>query len=131
MPDRTQTIVDLEKKFWQSMVDQEAEVAIGLLAEPALMVSEHGAMRFDHEGYRKMAEQGSMIVKDFEMADVEVTFANDDTAILTYSVKQTVATRDKGERTTQQMNDSSTWVRSGGEWKCVMHTESPATGKQH
>ena len=50
----TQTLIDLEKKFWQSMVDQDADTAIDMLSEPALMVSSHGAMKFDHAGYRNM-----------------------------------------------------------------------------
>jgi len=57
------TLVDLETKFWQSMVDHETDVALNLLCEPALMVSSHGAMKFDHAGYRKMADQGAMEVK--------------------------------------------------------------------
>ena len=24
------------------------------------------------------------------------------------------------------MNDTSTWVKVGDEWRCVMHTETPA-----
>ena len=32
-------LIDLEKKFWQSMVDQDADTAVKLLVEPALMVS--------------------------------------------------------------------------------------------
>ena len=55
----SKTLIDLEKKFWQSMVDQDTDAALKLLEEPALMVSSHGAMKFDHAGYRKMAEQGS------------------------------------------------------------------------
>ena len=88
MPQDAKTLIALERKFWQSMVDQDTDTALGLLAEPALMVSAHGAMRFDHAGYRKMAEQGNMML--------------------------------------EEMNDTSTWVKVGGDWKCVMHTETPA-----
>jgi hypothetical protein len=52
------TLIDLEKKFWQAMVDSDADTATQLLSEPAVMVSPHGAMQFDHAGYRKMADQG-------------------------------------------------------------------------
>jgi hypothetical protein len=44
------TLVDLETKFWQSMVDQDTDAALALLSEPALMVSEHGAMKFEPRG---------------------------------------------------------------------------------
>lgn len=42
--------MDLEKKFWQSMIDQDTDTATRLLCEPAVMVSSHGAMTFDHDG---------------------------------------------------------------------------------
>lgn len=124
-----QTLIDLEKKFWQSMVDQDADTAIDMLNEPALMVSSHGAMKFDHAGYRSMAEKGPMVVTDFELSDMEVLMPSDSTAILTYRVRQTVAPREAGadqHATTQDMLDSSTWVRDGQGWRCVMHTETPA-----
>lgn len=131
MSTATQTLIDLEKKFWQSMVDQDADAAIDMLSEPALMVSSHGAMKFDHAAYRSMAEQGPMVVTDFELSDMEVLMPSDSTAILTYRVRQTVAPRDAAQAagqhaTTQDMLDSSTWVRDRQGWRCVMHTETPA-----
>jgi ketosteroid isomerase-like protein len=121
------TLVDLETKFWQSMVDQDTDAALALLTEPALMVSGHGAMKFDHGGYRKMAEQGSMVLTSFALSDMNVVLPNDTTAVLTYHVKQSVAKRGDGQTTTQEMNDSSTWVRAGQQWKCVAHTETPVS----
>ena len=52
----SKTIIDLERKFWQSIVEQDTDAALDMLCEPALMVSTHGAMKFDHQGYRRMAE---------------------------------------------------------------------------
>jgi len=96
-----------------------------MLLEPALMVSSYGAMKFDHAGYRKMAEHGSMVLTSFELSNVETVFPNDTTAILTYRVKQAVTPRRSGKSTEQEMNDSSTWIRTPDGWKCVMHTEPP------
>lgn len=129
MPTANQQLIDLETRFWQSMVDDETDVALGLLAEPSMMVSAHGAMRFDHAAYRRMAEQGAMVVKSFEFSDMQVAFPNDATAVLTYHVKQGVAPRKDGKTTMQEMNDSSTWVRTGKDWQCVLHTETPAQAK--
>jgi hypothetical protein len=131
MATSTKTLIDLETRFWQSIVDQDTETAVSLLNEPALMVSSHGAMKFDHAGYRKMAEQGTMVVTSFKLSDVEVVFPNDTTAILTYRVKQNVASRGQAEKsTTQEMNDTSTWIRQSDSWRCVMHTET-STGATH
>ena len=120
------TLINLEKKFWQSMVDEDTDTALGMLAEPSLMVSSQGAMQFDHAQYRQMAEQGSMVIKSYELSDVNVMFPNDDTAVLTYRVRQAMAERGESEEDAveQLMADSSVWMRKGGEWRCFMHTET-------
>lgn len=58
-----QTLFEKERQFWQSMVDQDTDTALSLLDQQALMVSSHGSMKFDHDGYRKMADQGTMQIK--------------------------------------------------------------------
>jgi len=124
------TLIDLETRFWDSLVSQDAKVAMEMLSEPALMVSAHGAMKFDHAAYRKMAEQGPMVLTSYEFSDMDVTFPNEDTAILTYHVKQEMAPRGKNSGEMQEMNDTSTWVRDGSRWQCVMHTETPAQARK-
>jgi len=118
-------LIDLEKSFWQSMVDEDTETAVSMLSEPAMMVSPHGAMKFDHDGYRRMASHGSMVLKAFELSDMDVLFPAEDTAVLTYRARQSMAIRGGSHHTTQEMADSSTWVRKEGRWQCVMHTETP------
>ena len=93
------------------------------------MVTAHGAMKFDHAGYRKMAGQGSMVVTSFALSDVEVMFPTEATAVLTYQVKQSVAAREGGQSTTQNMSDTSTWVYVDERWQCVLHTESQMQAK--
>ena len=71
-----------------------------------------------------------MVLKSYEFSDVEVTFPTDDVAIVTYRVRQEMVRRGEERGTTQQMVDSSTWLRAGaGAWKCVMHTETAAEAK--
>ena len=124
MTTSAKTLIDLETKFWQSMVDQDTDAALQLLHDPAMMSTAHGAMKFDHAGYRKMAEQGTMDVTSFELSHVEVVFPTETTAVMTYQVKQTVAKREGGKSSTQNMSDTSTWVHTGKRWQCVLHTES-------
>ena len=115
-------IEQLERAFWQSMVDDDPKVATGMLADTALMVSGHGAMSFDHAGYTKMAKDPSHRLVQFKLSDMDVMFPSDDLAIATYKVQQQVE-RD-GKPMQMQAVDSSTWVKSGDDWKCVAHTES-------
>jgi hypothetical protein len=126
------TLIDLETKFWQSMVDQDTDAALQLLHDPSQMASSHDAMKFDHAGYRKMAEQGSMVVTAFTLSDIEVLFPSETTAVMTYLVKQTVAAREGGksaEGTAQDMTDTSTRVYVDQRWQCVLHTESQMEAK--
>lgn len=125
----SKTLIELEKKFWNAIVDEDTDTATGLLTEPAFMVSQHGAFKFDHARYRQMAEQGSMVVKSYELSDMDATFPGPDTAILTYKVRQVLRPREGTDEITQDMTDTSTWVRDGDEWRCAMHTESPADTK--
>jgi hypothetical protein len=124
---RKSEIERLEKAFWQSMVDGEPAVATKMLAEPALMVSGHGAMKFDHAGYTKMANDDRHRLVDFRLSDMDVVFPRDDVAIATYRVRQ--KTEMDGKPMETDVVDSSTWIRVDGDWRCVMHTESPAAAK--
>ena len=122
MADATREIETLERAFWQSMVDGDPTVATGMLAERALMVSGHGAMAFDHDGYTRMANDPSHKLLAFDLSHLEVLFPSDDVAIATYKVEQKVEY--DGKPRTMQAVDSSTWVRGTDGWKCAAHTES-------
>ncbi|HET7842966.1 MAG TPA: nuclear transport factor 2 family protein [Xanthomonadales bacterium] len=117
----------LEKAFWQSIRDGKPEVATNMLTEPALMVSGHGAMKFDHDAYTRMANDPRHRLVDYTISDLDVVFPRDDVAVATYRVDQEVEMEGKPLRT--QVYDTSTWVKVDGDWRCVMHTESPAAKK--
>lgn len=129
MPTSSKTLIELEKRFWQAIVDEDADAAIEMLSEPSMMVNAHGAMQFDHQSYRRMAEKGPMVLESFELSDMNVVFPNESTAVLTYHVKQKTAPRGDGEAELHEMNDTSTWIRTGDRWQCVLHTETPASAK--
>ncbi len=129
MTTSAKTLIERETKFWQSMVDQDTDAALQVLHDPAMMSTAHGAIEFDHAGYRKMAEEGAMVVTAFVLSNVKVVFPTETTAVLTYQVKQTVAARDGGKSSTQNMADTSTWVHADKRWQCVLHTESQMEAK--
>ena len=53
-----QEIIELEKKFWQSIVDNDVDASIAMLDEGSVVTGAQGLMRLSHDDYRKMAEQG-------------------------------------------------------------------------
>ena len=118
----------LERAFWQSLVERDADAATGLLAPEALMVSSHGTMRFDPAQYTKMLQDPKHGLLDYTLSDMDVLFPTDDIAIATYRARQTMEM--DGKRMEQDVVDSSTWVRMDGGWKCAAHTESEAQAAQ-
>lgn len=121
MPDSA-TIERLEKTFWQSMVDKDADKAATMIADPSLVTGPAGTMRMDPELYKKMTKEGEWTLDRFEFSDVNVIFPNEDTGIIAYKVHQEGTM--KGQKMDLNCADSSTWVREDGEWKCALHTES-------
>ena len=121
MPDSA-TIERLEKTFWQSMVDKDADKAATMIADDSLVVGPEGAMRIGPEEYKRMTEEGQWELDRFELSDVNVVFPNEDTGIIAYKVHQTGTMR--GQEMDLNCADSSTWVRDGNDWKCALHTET-------
>lgn len=118
-------IESLENEFWRSIVAGEPEIATEMLTEPALMVSGHGATKFDHAAYTKMANDNSYKLLDYKISDMDVVFPKDDVAVATYRVDQKMEM--KGESVQMEVYDTSTWVKLENQWRCVMHTESPVS----
>jgi len=120
--DSTETIVKLEKTFWQAMLDKDADKAMRMIADECLITGPMGTMRSDPEDYKRMTETGEWELDTFDFSDVQVIFPHEDTAIIAYKVHQT------GKMKNGPMDltcaDSTTWVRDGDEWKCALHTET-------
>ncbi len=121
---RNTEIEDLERAFWQSLVDRDVDAATRLLAPRALMVSSHGAMQFDPAQYGRMLTDPKHGLLEYSLSDMDVLFPTDDIAIATYRAHQKM--RMDGQEMAQDVCDSSTWVRLDDGWKCVAHTESEA-----
>jgi hypothetical protein len=122
-------IEGLEKAFWNSMIAGQPEVATAMLTEPAVMVSGSGATKFDHAAYTRMARDDRYKLVDYTISDMDVIFPRDDVAVATYHVDQRMEMQ--GKPLQMDVYDTSTWVKVDGDWRCVMHTESPVAKKRH
>ena len=117
-----QTIIDLETRFWQSMADKDARLAGTMIAAEALVTGPMGTMKIDPAKYEAMTKEGQWSLESFEFSDVNVIFPADDVAVIAYKVHQKGDM--KGKVIDMHCADSSTWVRSGSEWKCAVHSET-------
>lgn len=122
MTEQDRTIVDLETRFWRSMVDKDAKGAAAMIADDGLVTGPMGTMRMNPKKCEEMTRDGKWTLDEFEFKDVDVVFPSDDVAVIAYTVHQTGTMGDKPMDLT--CADSSTWVRDGADWKCALHTET-------
>ena len=115
-------IVGLETRFWQAMVDKDDAAAQAMIAAECVVTGPMGSMKIDPDKYAQMTRDGKWTLDKFDFSDVSVVCPSDDVAVIAYKVHQTGSTGEKP----MDLNcaDASTWVREGGDWKCVLHTET-------
>jgi hypothetical protein len=118
-----QEILGLEKKFWQSMIDRDAELGASLTADPCIVTGAQGVGKIDRKTFAAMMEGGgAWTLHRFEFSDVKFTKVTDDVAVVAYKVREELTV--DGEKLTMEAADASTWVRQGDGWACALHTES-------
>jgi hypothetical protein len=122
MQPNTETILNLETRFWQSMVDKDPDSAMTMIADQCLITGPMRTMQITPKKYGEMTREGQWRLDRFEFTDVSVVQPSEDTAVIAYQVHQTGTMKD--QRMDLQCADSSTWVREGKAWKCVLHTET-------
>ena len=118
-----ENILDLEKKFWTAMRDNDVQTMTDLTDDECILVGPQGISRFRNTDFEKMNEQATYKLRNFEIDDgCEVTILNDETAVIAYKVKEDLDV--DGESLTLEASESSTWVRRGDKWVCSLHAES-------
>jgi hypothetical protein len=116
-------LLDLERKYWQAIKDQDVDAAMRLTDDPCIVTGAQGVASIDRQSFNRMLESAPYTLHRFELADdAKVRMLNDDVAILAYNVKEELTV--DGEPVTLEAADASTWVRRGGQWRCALHTES-------
>jgi ketosteroid isomerase-like protein len=120
---REDEIIALEKRFWQTMIDRDVDTAAGLMADRSIVTGAQGASTIDRKAFAKMMSGGQWTLKAFAFDKTQVLFAGDDVAVIAYEVTEELEV--DGKPLTLVAYDASTWSRAdGGQWKCVLHTES-------
>lgn len=116
-------IMELERRFWQAMVDMDVDTAISLLDRDSVSVSGGGIHHFTPDGYKAMALAGDGRITAFAFSDARVIFPTPDVAVASYRADQSFTVG--GERHDMVVYDTTTWVRKNGAWVASAHTETP------
>jgi ketosteroid isomerase-like protein len=126
-----QEIIDLEKKYWAALRDQDLDSALNMTDFPGLVISSRGVMPITKDGYVKMFNSGQGRVRDFKIDEerAKVIQAGPDTAVIAYSVHSRFGKKDDDVKDIDAIN-TSTWVKKNGQWMCSMHTETELSKNQ-
>ena len=121
-----EAIMQLERMFWQSVVDMDLETAGALLDGHSISVGPWGIHHFSPDEYRAMAASGNARLTAFEFFDEQVVFPTPEIAVATYRARQAFTMA--GEQQEMEVYDTTTWVRRDGQWRACAHTETAAEG---
>ena len=116
-----QAIIDLEKSFWDTMVSKDVEAATAMMSDESLVTGPQGVAKISKGDFAKMMKGSKWTLERYRLSDVHVIFPNAGIAVIGYKVDQKGTMN--GKEYSLEAADTTTWDRSDGEWKCVLHTE--------
>lgn len=109
-------ILDLEKHYWQALIDKDFDAAISMTHFPCTITGAQGARVISEADYRQMLTSGDPSqYSGIDIRNPQAEVVNQDTVILTYSTQMNGT----------EMLDVSTWVKENGNWLCAFHSENP------
>jgi hypothetical protein len=120
-----QELLDCERRYWQAIKDRDVAAAVQLTDFPCIVTGAQGVGRVEEAAFTAMLANPPYVIHDVDLADgVQVRLIAEDVAIVAYRVHEELTV--DGERVELDANDSSTWVRRDGRWRCALHTEAIA-----
>jgi ketosteroid isomerase-like protein len=117
-----QAIIDLETSFWDTMVAKDVDAATAMMSDESLVTGPQGVAKISKGDFAKMMSGSKWTLERYRFSDVHVIFPADGLAVIGYKVSQEGTMDGKGY--SFEAADATTWERSDGQWKCVLHTES-------
>jgi len=116
-------IITLETAYWDAMQSNDVDASLALTYEPCIVTGAQGAATLDHAAMKKMYDEKTWVLKDYNIDNMNVQAIANDVAVLGYTIKLDMDV--EGKPTAMDCAESSTWVRQDGKWLCVQHSESP------
>jgi hypothetical protein len=113
-------ITDLEKSAWESYKNKQTDAFKKLMSQDYCGAYAEALKTLDME----VADMAKTDLRDYSLADMKVVFPNADVAVIRY--KTTMQLTFEGKDMSGTYNSASVWVKEGGKWLEVLHTEAKA-----
>lgn len=120
--DLAETLMTIEKGFWQGWADADGAPFAAHLTDGAIVITP-GGMTAGKAQQVEEIEAGACEVRSWELSSPEVHRVTDDVMILTYHAEQEASC--EGEDISGPMIASAVYVNQGGEWKSASYQETP------
>jgi len=113
-------ITDLEKSAWEAYKNKQGDAFKKLCSKDYYGEYAEGVKNLDGE----VADMAKTDLREYSLADIKVVFPSSDVALITY--KTTMQETSEGKDMSGTYNSASVWVKKGGKWLGVFHTEVKA-----
>ena len=113
-------ITHLETSAWEAYKNKQADAFKKLMSEDYCGEYAEGIKDLD----REVADMAKTDLRDYSLADMKVVFPSAEVAVITY--KATIQQTSEGKDMSDTYNSGSIWVKKGGKWLEVFHTEAKA-----
>ena len=113
-------ITHLETSAWEAYKNKQADAFKKLMSEDYCGEYAEGIKNLDTE----VADMAKTDLRDYSLADMKVVFPSTDVAVITY--KSTIQQTSEGKDISGTYNSGSIWVKKGGKWLEVFHSEVKA-----
>ena len=113
-------ITDLEKSAWEAYKNKQGDAFKTLCSKDYYGEYAEGIKNLDGE----VADMEKTDLRQYSLADIKVVFPSSDVAVITY--KTTMEETSEGKDMSGTYNSASVWVKKGGKWLGVFHTEVKA-----
>ena len=113
-------ITDLETSAWEAYKNKQADAFKKLMSKDYYGEYAEGIKNLDTEA----ADMAKTDLRDYSLAGMKVVFPSADIAVITY--KSTIHQTYEGKDLSGTYNSGSIWVKKGGKWLEVFHTEVKA-----
>ena len=111
-------ITDSEKSAWEAYKNKQADAFKKYLTTDYCGVYAEGIKNVDKE----VADMEKTELRDYSFADMKVVFPSADVAVTTY--KATLQSSCGGQDTSGTYNVASVWIKKGGKWLVIFHTDA-------
>jgi hypothetical protein len=111
-------ITESEKSAWEAYKNKQTDAFKKYLATDYSGVYADGVKNVDKE----VADMEKSELRDYSLSDMKVGFPSADVAVTTY--KATLQGSSGGQDISGTYNVASVWVKKGGKWLVVFHTDA-------